>query len=296
MNAEPGLAVADAGEARRSGALPNLIVIGAQKCGTSALHFYLDLHPEISMSKTKELNFFVRRRNWERGLDWYRSNFDPEAPVRGESSPNYTAHPLFRGVPRRMRSVVPDARLVYIVRDPLERIGAHWVHNYARGRTREGLGEIVVRRRRTYVARSRYHMQLRRFLRHYPLERILVLDQADLRHRREETLRRVFEFAGVDPDFTHPHFRREHHRTERKARPTRLGRRLEERRARTRRRLLPDQAWAVARTRWPLARPIERPDPREAVPEKVVVNLRRDAERLRELTGRRFEHWSIWER
>ena len=60
-----------------AGALPNLIVIGSQKCGTSVLHYYLSLHPEVSMSKPKELNFFIEERNWPRGIDWYRGHFDP---------------------------------------------------------------------------------------------------------------------------------------------------------------------------------------------------------------------------
>jgi hypothetical protein len=277
------------------GALPNLIVIGAQKCGTSSLHYYLSLHPEVSMSQPKELDFFLRRRNWQHGVDWYRRHFDPDAKVRGESSPNYTAYPLFRGVAKRIRSVVPEAKLIYIVRDPLERIAAHWVHNYAVGRTTRSLSEMRHRDRRTYVARSKYHRQLRRFLRHYPMERILVLEQDDLRSRRDETLRTVFEFAGLDPEFRHPNFRREQHKTERKARSTPLGERLSERRARASRHLLPDEAWALARERWPLARRIEPPDVREALPDKVLVKLRTDAERLRELTGRPFAHWSIWE-
>ncbi|HSI80586.1 MAG TPA: sulfotransferase, partial [Solirubrobacterales bacterium] len=231
-----------------------------------------------------------------RGVEWYRAQFDPEATIRGESSPNYTAYPLFRGVPKRMHSVVPDAKLIYLVRDPLERIGAHWVHNYANGRVDQHLGEMSLAYRRNYVSRSRYHMQLRRFLRRYPLERILILEQDDLRHRRVETLRTVFEFAGVDSGFVHPDFRREQHRTGRKARATPLGRRLGERRARSRRRVLPDEAWALASERWPLGRRIETPDVREALSGEVLAKLREDAERLRELTGRGFERWSIWER
>lgn len=277
-----------------SGALPNLIVVGAQKCGTSALHFYLGLHPEISMSSPKELNFFVLKRNWERGLDWYRRQFDPRVPVRGESSPNYTAYPLFQGVPRRMREVVPDAKLIYLVRDPLERIRAHWVHNVAQGRISPGAKPLRPYGR--YVARSRYHLQIRRFLHRYPREQVLILDQADLRDRRGETLREVFEFLGADPGFTHPSFYREQHKTKRKRQLTPLGQRLEARRRRARRRLLPDEAWTLVRGRWPLASSIDPPVVREVLPEKVVGKLREDAERLRELTGRDFGHWSIWER
>jgi hypothetical protein len=277
------------------GALPNLIVIGAQKCGTSALHYYLGLHPEISMSRTKELNFFIRQRNWDRGVDWYRQQFDPHAVVRGETSPNYSAYPQFGGVPRRMHSLVPDAKLIYIVRDPLERIAAHWVHNYAKGRIDHPLGERELRNRRGYIARTRYYWQLMKFLRRYPLEQILILDQADLRHGREDALRQVFEFAEVDPGFTHPRFRREQHKTERKVRATRLGKRLSDHRARARHPLLPDQAWALVSERWPLGRRIDPPDVREVLPDKVLRKLREDAERLRELTGREFRHWSIWE-
>ena len=75
------------GAAELIGALPNLVVIGAQKCGTSGLHYYLSLHPEVSMSRPKELNFFIEERNWPRGADWYRRHFDAGARVRGESSP-----------------------------------------------------------------------------------------------------------------------------------------------------------------------------------------------------------------
>ena len=63
--------------------LPNLIVIGAQKCGTSGLHYYLSLHPEVSMSSPKELNYFIAARNYPRGLEWYSRHFDPAARCRG---------------------------------------------------------------------------------------------------------------------------------------------------------------------------------------------------------------------
>ena len=209
------------------GALPNLVVIGAQKCGTSGLHYQLSLHPEIWMSRPKELNFFIEERNWSRGQDWYRHCFDARAKVRGESSPNYTAYPQHAGVPERMRSVVPDAKLVYVVRDPLERIAAHWVHNYAKRREKGTLAETLIHPNTSYVTRSLYAMQLERFLAHYPPARVLVFQQSELRHQRMETLRKVFEFVGVDPDFTHPRFEQERHQTSRKTRATRLAVRLE---------------------------------------------------------------------
>jgi hypothetical protein len=78
-------------------------------------------------------------------------------------------------------------------------------------------------------------------------------------------------------------------------RATRLGERLGDRRSRSGRHLLSDRAWAVLSSNWPLGRRIDTPDVREALPEKVLTRLREDAERFRELTGREFAHWSIWD-
>jgi hypothetical protein len=298
-HAESGAATLAAGAngaTQTRGALPNLIVIGAQKCGTSGLHYHLGLHPEISMSKPKELNYFIAERNWPRGAEWYKRHFNSTARVRGEASPNYTAYPHHLGVPERMHSVVPDARLVFSVRDPLERIAAHWVHNYAKRREKGDLATTLTHPNTTYVIRSQYFMQLQQFLRHYQQEQVLVIDQAEMRADRLGTLRRVFEFVGVDPSFKHPSFERERHQTARKTRATRLAVRLD-RMSRSRRgRLLPPVMWLALDEMLPLRRPIDRPDVREALDAEALAVLREDAERFRDLVGRDFASWSIWER
>jgi hypothetical protein len=97
--------------AAATGALPNTVIIGAMKCGTTSLHTYLDCHPSISMSRRKETNFFVHHQNWSKGLGWYRSHFTEDKPVIGESSPNYARYPVFPGVPERMHMVVPTPSL-----------------------------------------------------------------------------------------------------------------------------------------------------------------------------------------
>lgn len=274
--------------------LPNLIVIGAQKCGTSGLHYYLSLHPEVSMSDPKELNFFIAERNHPRGLEWYGRHFDPSARCRGESSPNYTAYPQHLGVPERMAAVVPGARLIYLVRDPIARITAHWVHNYAKRREKGGLRETLLHPNTSYVSRSRYHMQLQRFLEHFPEEQVLVLDNQDLRDERMATLRRVFEFAGVDPSFEHPKFEHVRHSTSRKKRATRLGMRVQRAsRSRVGRRV-PRKAWLAMDVALPLSKPIDKPtNVAEALGDEVLEVLHEDADRLRAQTGRDFAHWSV---
>jgi hypothetical protein len=275
------------------GALPNLVVIGAQKCGTSGLHYHLGLHPEIQMSRPKELNYFVKEGTWRHGVDWYAQHFDPEVPVRGEASPNYTAYPYRRGVVRRMQASIPEAKLIYLVRDPLERIAAHWVHNYAKHREKGDLRTTVNNPRASYVARSRYAMQLRRYLRRYPLDQILVIEQEELRSDRARTLQRVFEFAGADPDFQHPSFAREQHVTAAKSRASKFAVRLE--RMSDRHPVLAPAAklYLGLDARLPPRRPIERPDVRMVIDDEILELLRDDAREFRELTGRPFEHWSI---
>jgi hypothetical protein len=277
-------------------ALPNLIIIGAQKCGTSGLHYYLGLHPEVSMSTPKELNYFIAERNWGRGPEWYARHFDPAARCRGEASPNYTAFPQHMDVPERMSGVLPDARLVYIVRDPVERIAAHYVHNYAKRREKGDLRETLLHPNTSYVARSRYFSQLQRFLDHYDRDRILVIENTDLREDRAETLRKVFEFAGVDPSFEHPKFEHVRHSTSRKKRATSLGMRVQKM-SRTRwGRRIPRRAWLALDMALPLSKPISKPPLDEleaALGDEVLEVLHEDAERLRAFTGRKLAGWTV---
>jgi hypothetical protein len=283
------------GSARGVG-LPNLIILGAQKCGTSGLHYYLGLHPEISMSNPKELNFFIAERNWGRGLDWYSRHFDPNARCRGEASPNYTAFPQHMGVPERMAEVVPDARLIYIVRDPLDRIAAHYVHNFAKRREKGDLRATLLHPNTSYVARSKYFTQLQRFLEFYDRRQVLVIENCDLRDDRAATLRRVFEFAGVDAGFEHPKFEQVRHSTSRKKRATKMGMRVQKlSRSRFGRRI-PRRAWLALDMALPLSKAISKPttgELREALGDEVTEVLHEDAERLREFTGRDLANWSV---
>lgn len=281
---------------RRDVTLPNLIIIGAQKCGTSGLHYYLGLHPEVSMSTPKELNFFIAERNWGRGLCWYSRHFDPDARCRGEASPNYTAFPQHTGVPERMAEVVPDAKLVYIVRDPLDRIAAHYVHNFAKRREKGDLRETLLHPNTSYVSRSKYFTQLQRFLAHYDREQVLVIENLDLRDDRAATLRRVFEFAGVDAGFEHPKFEQVRHSTSRKKRATKMGMRVQRLSRTGFGRRIPRRAWLALDVALPLSKPIAKPSDAElrgALGEEVIEVLHEDAERLRQFTGRDLANWSV---
>jgi hypothetical protein len=195
---------------RRPGAPPNLIIIGGLKCGTTSLHHYLNLHPEIEMSRPKELNFFVEELNWPLGRDWYEGHFDASAPVRGESSPHYTNRPAFAGVPARMREILgDDVRLIYVVRDPIDRMLSHYLHNVGGGYDDRPLEEALADPDSSYVSRSRYHFQLLPYLETFGPDRIEIVSREELKDGRAQAMRRAFEFLGVDPAFVSSQFERE---------------------------------------------------------------------------------------
>jgi hypothetical protein len=194
---------------RRPGRLPNLAVIGGLKCGTTSLHHYLNLHPKVEMSRPKELNFFVAELNWALGTDWYASHFSGAAPIRGESSPHYTSRPRFEGVAERMRSVLGDARIVYMVRDPIDRMLSHYLHNVGGGYEHRALADALADPQSAYVNRSLYSFQLEPYLEQFGSERIEIVAREELKDARLDTMRRLYAFLGVDPDYTSEQFERE---------------------------------------------------------------------------------------
>ena len=273
--------------------LPSVIVIGAMKCATTSLHYYLGLHPDVSMAAEKELHFFVAERNWPKGLDWYERQFAGRAAVHGESSTTYARYPHYAGVPARMHGVVPDCKLIYVVRDPIDRIVSHYVHECAAGREQRSLSEAL--RDLTgnaYVELSRYAMQLEQYLPYYPRPRILILTLGDLGARRVETMRRVYDFVGVR-DFRHPRFSIVKHSSGSKRRLSAMGARLAWLPASDLAHRLPP---GVRRSAWrllslPFSSPVETPALEGDLRRRLVDALLPDVERFRRLTGQPFEAW-----
>lgn len=187
-----------------SGRLPTFLVIGAMKAGTSSLWLYLAEHPDIYMAPTdaptKELDFFTDRGHWHRGVEWYRAQFAGAGSCTavGEASVNYSKHPLHRGVPERAAAVVPEARLVYLIRHPLDRIVSHYRHAMAEWAAPQPLAEAVLDDHPQYLTPCRYAEQLERWLEHFPRDRIHVVTTEDLAHDRAGVVAGVCRFLGVD--------------------------------------------------------------------------------------------------
>src|SRR5262249_27245375 len=135
--------------------------------------------------------------------------FDGRFKVRGESSPHYTNLSRFDGVAERIHEHCPDARLIYMVRDPIRRILSHWVHATGAGYETGDMVAVLSEPRTAYIDRSKYWMQLQPFLRLFGREQVEVITQEELQGDREETIRKAFRFAGVDDGFTSEQFDRE---------------------------------------------------------------------------------------
>jgi hypothetical protein len=198
--------------------LPDFLIIGAQKAGTTALYAYLRRHPDITGPSWKEVSFFDR--HYARGEAWYRGNFPNALRARGlvgEASPSYLFHPL---APERVAALVPAARLIVLVRNPVDRAFSHYQHEVALGREPLSFEDALAAEddrlrgeeermladpayfshawwNYTYRARGGYAEQLERWLGLFPREQLLVVPSEDLLGEPEKTHALLLEFLGA---------------------------------------------------------------------------------------------------
>jgi hypothetical protein len=189
------------------GRLPDYLIVGAQKSGTTSLAHYVGAHPDAFCTE-REVHYFDRFH--DRGVDWYRSRFVAGAAcaVVGEPTPEYLYD---EAAAPRMAAVVPRARLLAVLRHPVDRAYAHYWHNRTRGHEPLEFADAVAaeperttgvdartRQRFAYVDRGRYHRQIEHLLRWYPREQLHVLLTDDLRRDRAAAVAGVYRFLGLD--------------------------------------------------------------------------------------------------
>ena len=199
------------------GRLPNLVVVGAMRSATSYLAAKLRTHPDVFMSPTKELHYF--NRWYDRGTEWYMRNFAgaTDESIVGEATPEYMHA---RGAIRRIAEVVPDAKLIASLRNPVDRAYSHYLKerawiweplDFAEAITVEperlANATEVRRDRYAYLDKGRYLTQLQRICEYFPRSSLLVVVFEDMRADPEGTFRTIFEFLGVDPSFIPPDLR-----------------------------------------------------------------------------------------
>ena len=209
--------------------LPDFVIIGAQKCGTTSLHYFVAMHPNIAPASKKEIHYFSLRYKF--GEQWYRSHFPTNLSRRyfykktkqkllsGEASPTYIFYPT---VPDRMKKVLPDVKLIVILRNPVDRAYSQYHHNIRHNNETlsfekaieleeercTGEKELLIRepdfvpvhyRHHSYLARGIYADQLENWFKHYRKSQFLILTTEDFRKNSQQTLNRVFDFLEVSP-------------------------------------------------------------------------------------------------
>jgi hypothetical protein len=196
------------------GRLPDFVIIGAMKCGTTALARHVAEHPDVFVAREKEVHYFDMQ--FEKGDDWYASRFAAagDAKAVGEATPAYMYDPAAFA---RLADRLPSAKLVAILRNPIDRAYSQYWHNILRGEESLPFSEalaaeperlakqgLATGRRWAYADRGRYAVQLERVLKRYPRESVLVLRYEDLRRNPQATCSALFRHIGVREDFVPP--------------------------------------------------------------------------------------------
>ena len=212
----PGFAIARATASLRP--MPDFLVLGAMKAGTSSLFQLLLRHPDLRGPYRKEVHYFGHAHRAGRSLGWYRAHFPRRRGGRwltGEATPDYLYDPE---VPARIRETLPDARLIAVLREPVGRAVSHYFHEVRMGRETLPIEEAFALEdarlahaaalgeggRETlhhagYRHRGLYAEQIERYLALFPRERLLVLGSGELRRAPEATMARAFAFLGLPP-------------------------------------------------------------------------------------------------
>ena len=235
------------------------------------------------MPREKETDFFVENKAWHRGLLWYSSLF-PDLLVIGEASPNYTKRVDFPGKPERVTSTCADIKLIYVVRDPLDRFLSQYRHTVGMGGLKRG--EISEHECNHILNTGLYTHQLSAWLEHFAREQILIVDHSDLSKAPIETLNAVQTFLCATPQ----NLSSERHNAsfELANLPPAAMRLSRFPPTRALARLIPTEARKSLVRKW-----IEPTDPPPGTLDRVTPALAKDATALRELTGSGFHSWTL---
>lgn len=178
--------------------LPDFLIIGAMKCGTTTLQAQLAAQPGIFMTTPKEPNFFSDDDVYAQGLDWYMSLYAAagKEDLKGEASTHYTKLPTYPETMPRMAQALQTPRLVYVIRDPIARAVSHYVHEWTQGVIRDDI-ETAFATHAPLIEYSRYATQLEPFIEAFGLHNILLTSLEQMTADPDGELKRVADHIGA---------------------------------------------------------------------------------------------------
>ena len=195
-----------------------------------------------------------------------------------------------------MHAVVPGIKLIYLVRDPIERLLSHYVHKIADGEESRPLENALSNfESNRYICRSQYFMQLEHYRKVFPDENILVVSSEDLIKNNRAVIKRVFEFLNVDSSFYDAKFQKILHKSSGKRRKGQIAQLLRQKSIMKNIDKLPYSFrsyvdWLVF---WPISRKVKRPVLNELLKQRIIEHFQADVERLRKFTGHKFSDWCL---
>lgn len=181
--------------------LPQFLIIGAAKSGTTSLCENLRRHPDCFIPADKEPNFFGMDENYRKGMDYYSTLFEPAEAhqICGEGSTDYAKCSRYPHAAERIAQHLPGIKLIYIMRHPVERAYSYYVHRHRHGITETF--EEYMERTSEAVDGSHYMMQIDRYMAHFDKSDFLFLLSTDLIDAPEKTLAQICRFIGIDDTF-----------------------------------------------------------------------------------------------
>jgi hypothetical protein len=234
--------------------MPDFVIIGAMKCATSTLHDQLARVEGVSMSKPKEPNFFSDELNWARGIGWYESLFGSMPPdgLRGESSTHYTKLPTYPLCVSRMHEQLPEAKLIYVMRDPIDRIVSQYIHEWSQRVIPDGCSiDNAIDQFSTLIEYSKYATQLTPYIQRWGMDRILPVFFERLMRDPQVEFERVGRFLGIEADMDWDTSEAQNISAQRQRRNPFLNAILGNRALQAvRRSILPESVRAKLRSRW----------------------------------------------
>lgn len=179
--------------------LPDFVIIGAMKAGTTTLFRWLDEQDEVSMPAVKEPEFFVSESDWAAGVPPYAEHFSSVAQgqLTGEASTAYSDPELAAIAAGRMVKVVPSVKLIFVAREPVARARSHYRHEVQRGREQRHFVEALADPSNPYVRRSLYSQGLAPFMDRFPADQLLVVGFEDLVGADFRGWGQITEFLGL---------------------------------------------------------------------------------------------------
>jgi hypothetical protein len=211
--------------------MPDFLVLGGQKCGTTSLYQYLISHPFIISAMKKQMHFFDN--HYEKGVSWYRAHFpsyfykhyfkyiNKRDFITGEATPYYIFHPL---AARRAAKFVPNAKFILVIRNPVERAYSHYHHEIRKGTEKLSFQEAIAKeperlagekekmlndeyyysfnyQRYSYLSRGLYAEQLAEWFKYFPKEQFFIVKSEDMRHNTIDIVKQIFDFLDL-PKFS----------------------------------------------------------------------------------------------